>query len=43
MNVITNHLVNHAVEDYEPLKFDFSDKDVLSVEEREIKLVDYVL
>ena len=33
MNIITNHLADHAVEDYEPLKFDFFDKDVLSVEE----------
>ena len=33
MNVIIDHLVDHAVEDYEPLKFDFSDKDVLSIEE----------
>jgi hypothetical protein len=33
MNVIADHLAHHAVEDYEPLKFDFPDEDVLSVEE----------
>ena len=33
MNVITNHLVDHDVEDFEPLKFDFSNKNVLSIEE----------
>ena len=33
MNVIADHLADHAVEEYEPLKFDFSDKDVLSVKE----------
>ena len=33
MNVITNHLADHDMEDYELLKFDFSDKDVLSVKE----------
>jgi hypothetical protein len=32
-NVITDHLTGHAMEDYEPLKFDFPDEDVLSVEE----------
>ena len=33
MNVITNHLADHDVEDFEPLKFDFSNKNVLSIEE----------
>ena len=33
VNVIADHLADHAMEDYELLKFDFSDKDVLSVEE----------
>jgi len=32
-NVIADHLTGHAMEDYEPLKFDFPDEDVLSVEE----------
>ena len=32
-NVIADHLTSHAMEDYEPLKFDFPDEDVLSVEE----------
>ena len=32
MNVIADHLADHAMEDYELLKFDFSDKDVLSVD-----------
>jgi hypothetical protein len=33
MNVIVDHLADHAREDYESLKFDFPDEDVLSVEE----------
>ena len=32
-SVIADHLVDNAIEDYEPLNFDFLDKDVLSVEE----------
>jgi len=32
-SVIANHLADHAMEDYEPLKFDFPNEDVLSVEE----------
>jgi hypothetical protein len=43
MNVIADHLADHAREDYESLKFDFLDEDVLSVGGREIRLVDYVL
>jgi len=43
MNVIADHLADHAREDYESLKFDFPDEDVLSVGGREIRLVDYVL
>ena len=35
-SVIADHLANHAMEDYEPLNFDFPNKDVL-------KLVDYIL
>jgi hypothetical protein len=35
-NVITDHLADHAREDYESLKFDFLDEDVLSVEERKL-------
>ena len=33
MNVITNHLADHVVKVYGLLKFNFSDKDMLSVEE----------
>jgi hypothetical protein len=33
MKVIADHLADHAVEDYEPLKFHFSDEDVLLVKE----------
>jgi len=32
-SVIVDHLAGHAMEDYGPLKFDFLDEDVLSVEE----------
>ena len=32
-SVIADHLADHAREDYESLKFDFLDEDVLSVEE----------
>jgi len=32
-SVIADHLADHAREDYESLKFDFPDEDVLSVEE----------
>ena len=32
-SVITNHLADQVMEDYEPLKFDFPNEDVLSVEE----------
>ena len=31
-SVIADHLADHVVEDYEPLTFDLSDKDVLVVE-----------
>ena len=43
MNVIADHLADHAREDYESLKFDFPDEDVLSIGGREIRLGDYVL
>jgi hypothetical protein len=33
MNVIADHLANHAMEYYELLNFDFPDEDVFSVEE----------
>ena len=32
-SVIVDHLADHAMEDYEPLKFDFPNEDVPSVEE----------
>ena len=32
-SVIVDHLTNNAIKDYEPLKFDFLDEDVLIVEE----------
>jgi hypothetical protein len=32
-SVIVDHLADHAREDYESLKFDFPDEDMLSVEE----------
>jgi hypothetical protein len=32
-SVIADHLTNNAIKDYEPLKFDFLDEDVLIVEE----------
>ncbi|KAL9376615.1 hypothetical protein Peur_030735 [Populus x canadensis] len=32
-SVIADHLVDNAIKDYEPLNFDFPDKDVLIVEE----------
>jgi len=32
-SVIVDHLADHAREDYESLKFDFYDEDVLSIEE----------
>ena len=31
-SVITNHLADHAMEDYESLNFDFPDEDVLAIE-----------
>ena len=31
--MITNHLIGHVVEDYEPLSFDLLDEDVLIVED----------
>jgi hypothetical protein len=31
--IIANHLANNAIEDYEPLNFDFPNEDVLIVEE----------
>ena len=33
MNVIADHLANHVVKVYGMLKFNFSDKDMLSVKE----------
>jgi hypothetical protein len=30
-SAITDHLTNNAIKDYEPLKFDFPDEDVLIV------------
>jgi len=35
-SVIHDHLADHAMEDYEPLNFDFPDEDVL-------RLVNYIL
>jgi hypothetical protein len=32
-SVIVDHLADHAMEDYGPLKFDFPNEDVPSVEE----------
>jgi hypothetical protein len=32
-SVIVDHLADNAIKDYEPLKFDFLDEDVLIVEE----------
>jgi len=32
-SVIVDHLVENTIKDYEPLNFDFSDEDVLVVEE----------
>jgi len=32
-SVIVDHLADHALEDYEPLKFDFPNEDVLSIDE----------
>ena len=32
-SVIVDHLADNAIKDYEPLKFDFPDEDVLIVEE----------
>jgi hypothetical protein len=34
---IADHLANNAVEDYEPLDFDFPDENVLSIKEEEEK------
>jgi len=34
-SVIADHLVDNAVEDYEPLGFDFPDEDILSIEKEE--------
>ena len=36
-SVIVDHLADHAMEDYEPLNFDFPDEDVLVVEEGKSK------
>ena len=32
-SVILDHLADHAMENYEPLNFDFPDEDVLSIKE----------
>ena len=37
-SVIANHLADNAIEDYEPLNFDFPHEGVLSVEERKLDL-----
>ena len=37
-SAITDHLADNAVEDYEPLDFDFPDENVLSIEEEEGKI-----
>jgi hypothetical protein len=34
-SVIANHLADNAIEEYEPLSFDFPDKDVLVIENEE--------
>ena len=36
-SVIADHLADNAIQDYEPLKFDFPDEDVLIVEEDKVK------
>jgi hypothetical protein len=36
-SAIADHLADNAVEDYEPLDFDFLDENVLSIEEGEGK------
>jgi len=36
MDVIADHLADHAMKDYESLKFNFPDEDVLSVEEEKL-------
>jgi len=36
-NAIADHLADNAVEDYEQLDFDFSDENVLTIEEEENK------
>ncbi|XP_052312616.1 uncharacterized protein LOC112328848 [Populus trichocarpa] len=36
-SAIANHLADNAVEDYEPLDFDFPDEDILSIEKEEEK------
>jgi hypothetical protein len=36
-SVITNHLADNAVEDYEPLDFDFLDENLLVIKEEEEK------
>jgi len=35
-SAIADHLVDNAMEDYEPLDFDFPDEDVLSVAEEKL-------
>jgi len=36
-SVIADHLADNAIEDYEPLNFDFLDEDVLVVEKKRAK------
>jgi len=36
-SVIVDHLINHAMEDYESLDFDLPDEDVLSIEEGKLE------
>ena len=36
-SVIADNLADHAMEDYEPLDFDFPDEDVLAVEEGKLE------
>ena len=37
-SAIADHLANNAIEDYEPLDFDFPDENILLIEEEEKKI-----
>jgi hypothetical protein len=43
-SAIVDHLVDNAIDDYEPLDFDFPDKDILLIGggRKEDRLVDHV-